>query len=61
MAMKEDVESEYREQCFILLDKTPGSTTKFMVQASDAESRRTWVKNISSILELQRKLMEGNC
>ncbi|KAK6165753.1 hypothetical protein SNE40_022615 [Patella caerulea] len=38
---------------FMLIDRTPGSDLKFLIQAISEENKETWVKEIRSILDMQ--------
>ncbi|KAL8612449.1 hypothetical protein ACOMHN_058577 [Nucella lapillus] len=51
MAMTNTVEGEPLK--FILIDRTPGSDVKYVVQAPSEEVKETWIREIRSILDMQ--------
>ncbi|ESO86296.1 hypothetical protein LOTGIDRAFT_220800 [Lottia gigantea] len=51
MAMSNTVENDPTK--FMLIDRTPGSDLKLIIQAPSADNKDTWVKEIRSILDMQ--------
>ena len=45
---------------FTLIDKTPGSDLKFVIQASDEATRKEWFTQIQSVLNMQSDFLRGN-
>ena len=57
MAMNNTVDGEPLK--FILIDRTPGSDIKYVVQATSEEVKDTWIKEIRSILDMQGDFLRG--
>ncbi|XP_060073162.1 kalirin-like isoform X1 [Ylistrum balloti] len=53
MALKEDVEPGEPLR-FMLINRAPGSTTQFILQAPTLDIKQTWIRNISASLQLQK-------
>ncbi|XP_070187687.1 triple functional domain protein-like isoform X2 [Littorina saxatilis] len=51
MSLNKDVEGEPLK--FVLIDRTPGSDVKYVVQTPSEEVKDTWIREISSILDMQ--------
>ena len=44
---------------FVLIDKTPGSDLKLILQAPSEEIKQNWVTQIRSILDMQGDFLKG--
>ena len=55
--MNSEVEGEPLK--FVLIDRTPGSDIKYVVQATSEEVKETWIKEIRSILDMQGDFLRG--
>ncbi len=44
---------------FVLIDKTPGSDLKLILQAPSEEIKQNWVTQIQSILNMQGDFLKG--
>lgn len=45
---------------FVLIDRTPGSDMKYIIQAPSEEVKDTWIREIRSILDMQGDFLRGN-
>ncbi|XP_021366305.1 triple functional domain protein-like isoform X1 [Mizuhopecten yessoensis] len=53
MALKEEIEPGEPLR-FMLINRAPGSTTQFILQAPTLDIKQTWIRNISASLQLQK-------
>lgn len=44
---------------FQLNDRTPGSDVRMIIQANSEENKETWVRQIQSILDMQKNFLSG--
>lgn len=57
MSMTEKVEGEPLR--FVLVDRTPGTDMRFIVQAPSEEVKNEWITQIRSILDMQGDFLRG--
>ena len=57
MSMTDTVEGEPLK--FILVDGTPAADIKYVVQTPSEEVKETWIKEIRSILDMQKDFLRG--
>lgn len=57
MSLNDVVENEPLR--FILVDRSPGSNIKLLVQAPDADTKETWALQIRQILDMQGDFLRG--
>ena len=58
MALTKVVEGEPLR--FMLINKTPGSDCKFVIQAPSDAVKHTWTLQITSLLDMQGDFLRGN-
>ena len=46
---------------FMLIDKTPGSDLRIVIQAPSEDVKQNWVTQIRSILDMQGDFLKGMC
>ena len=57
MALTKTVEGEPLR--FMLINKTPGSDSKFVIQAPNESVKHTWTSQITSLLDMQGDFLRG--
>jgi len=60
MGMKEEGDTS-DVLSFTLLDRAPGSQTKFVMQCPSEEVKKTWVSKVASILYQQDMFTRSKC
>lgn len=58
MALTKTVDGEPLR--FMLINKTPGSDSKFVIQAPSDAVKHTWTRQITSLLDMQGDFLRGN-
>lgn len=46
---------------FTLVDKTPGSDLKIQCEAPDEDTKKNWIREIKSQLDIQNNFLNGRC